>query len=85
MILADRIRAYVVKHYIDPAKAEDRTLVSFRAGDVHKEMGLYNRMPAVCGAIDAEKFKEIAGVQLLERTGPHQGSNAVWVFKILRT
>jgi hypothetical protein len=57
-------------------------VVSVRAGDVRKQMGLSNRMPAVCGAIYAEKFEDIAGVALMDRTGPNQGANAVWVFKI---
>ena len=82
MILADQIRQYVVDEIVAPARQAGRTEVRVRAGDVHQAMGLSNRMPAVCSALSAEKFYDQANVVLKERSGPHQGANAVWVFSL---
>lgn len=82
MILADQIRQYVTDEIVNPARRAGRTQVRVRAGDVHEAMGLENRVPAVCSAISARKFYELSGVVLKERSGPHQGANAVWVFSL---
>lgn len=82
MILADRIRQHVIDEYVTPARQAGETEVSVRAGDVHEDMRLDNRMPAVCGALDAAKFYDQARVVLKRRSGPHQGANAEWVFSL---
>lgn len=82
MRLADRIRLYVRQELIGPAREAGHPQLRVRAGDVHKAMGLDNRMPAVCGALDAQKFYEEAGVRLIRRSGPRQGANAEWVLRI---
>ena len=78
MKLADRIRLYVIEARIEPARAAGKRELTVRSGDVHRAMKLDNRMPAVCSALDAHKFCEEAGVRLISRTGPHQGSTAEW-------
>jgi hypothetical protein len=45
-------------------------------------MGLKNRLPAVCGALDAAVFPKLAGVTLISREGPKQGANVFWIFDI---
>jgi len=80
---ADRIRQFVNKKYIEPARATGQSEVSIRAGDVHRDMGLRNRMPAVCSALDAKKFEKRYMVKLKERFGPPQSSSVVWIFSIL--
>ena len=82
MILADQIREYVRKEIIVPSRQKGLTIVHIKAGDVHSAIGLQNRMPAVCAALDAEKFLDYAQVILVRRSGPHQGSSAEWVFQI---
>ena len=82
MILADRIRQYVLEKKITPARQQDRLNVTIVAGEIHAEMGLENRIPAVCGALDAEKFLDYASIRLIERRGPRQGSKAEWVFAL---
>ena len=84
MKLADKIRKYVIDEYINPAKEHGKVTVKVRAGDIHKEMELVSRMPAIYGALDTQIFKDIARVQLITRSGPDQGSNAEWVFRINR-
>jgi hypothetical protein len=75
--LADLIRDYVMYAIIVPARNAGQSQVTVRAGDVHEAMHLENRMPAVCGALDAEKFLDLAQVYLIARSGPRQGANAV--------
>jgi len=83
MILADHIRNYVRRELIEPARLRGQSVIKFNAGEIHAALGLKNRLPAVCSALDAEKFLEYAGVILESRTGPHQGSTVEWVFEIL--
>ena len=84
MRLTDKIRNYVEDEYINPAKEQGKVTVRVRAGDIHKEMGLVNRMPSICEALETEIFRNQALVQVINRTGPDRGSNAEWVFKIIR-
>jgi len=84
MKLADEIRKYVITQYISPARDQGKVTVILRAGNIHKEMGLVNRMPSVCEALDTEKFRAKACVQLRWRSGPDRGSNAEWEFLINR-
>ena len=80
--LADRIRQHVITHDIVPAREAGQGEVSVRAGAVHGEMGLQDRMPAVCGALDTQVFLDLAGVAMKERSGPPQGATTRFVFQI---
>ena len=80
--LAERIRAYVNKAFIEPARRAGATEASVTAGDVHKDLRLESRMPAVCAALDAQKFQDQYGVTLSRRSGPKQGSTVTWVFSL---
>jgi hypothetical protein len=79
---AEAIRRYVLAEIIEPARHTGQRSVQVSAGDVHDAMGLRNRVPAVCGPLDADKFQDLAGVTLVERTGPPQGRTAEWVFRL---
>ncbi|MCY3801891.1 MAG: hypothetical protein OXG46_09960 [Chloroflexi bacterium] len=79
---ADRIRRFAIATYIEPARTKGDKTVQIRAGDLHDRLGLHDRLPAVCGALGALKFQTKAGVSLMERSGPHQGRNAVFVFEL---
>lgn len=83
MILADRIRQFVVVTYINPARLAGHKTVKVVAGPVHSGMGLVDRMPAICGALDAYKFLSFARVRLISRSGPKQGSTATWIFELI--
>lgn len=82
MKLADRIRHFVRVEIVNPARAAGQSQVTVKAGDVHAAIGLENRMPAVCGALDAAKFCDEAGVIIIHRSGPLQGANAEWVLSL---
>jgi len=78
---ADQIRLYVYRNYICDQDFGD--VVHIRAGDVHKDMGLKSRMPAVCSVLDGKKILSEFNLGFLERSGPPQGANVFFAFKIL--
>ena len=80
--LADRIRQHVRTAIIDPARTAGRTTVTVCASDIHADLGLENRMPAVCGALDARKFCEENGVREIRRSGPKFSSSVEWIFAL---
>lgn len=79
---ADEIRSYVNRVFIEPARKSGKTSVQVVSGDVHKDMALENRMPAVCSALDARKFDEEYRVVTSSRVGPRRSSTVRWLFAI---
>ena len=57
--------------------------MSLRAGDVARDMGLSNRVPAVCSALGSRQFLREAGLRLVERVGPRQSTTTVFRYEIL--
>ncbi len=82
MATAEEIRKYVISQYILPAHQRGEKTVSLTARAIHDGLGLDSRFPAVCGALDRQKFAEAAGVILMGRTGPPQSSTVVWDFRL---
>ncbi|HEX3036593.1 MAG TPA: hypothetical protein VHT73_15960, partial [Thermodesulfobacteriota bacterium] len=79
---ADEVRQYCIKNIIEPARSAGKKEVEIRAGDIHNAMSYQNRMPLVCSAIGAKKFEETAEVERASITGPSNGANAVFKFKV---
>jgi 5-methylcytosine-specific restriction enzyme B len=79
---ADRIRAFAIDRYIAPARLGGQSRIVIRAGDVHRDLGLANAMPAVCSAIGSKLFCTEAGVMLLSRQGPANGANVYFEFAL---
>jgi hypothetical protein len=78
----DRIRQFALEQYVHPALLDGRGQITIKAGDVHRQMGLTNALPAVCNALGGKRFAEIANVSLVNRTGPPNGSNVFFEFTI---
>lgn len=83
---ADIIREYVYNHYIGTIKGL-KSHVSIRAGDIVKEMASkniipYKNCPNVCNALGGQIFQDKYNISLIERSGPLQGFNALFIFKI---
>jgi 5-methylcytosine-specific restriction enzyme B len=78
---ADRIRAFVLKQIVEPARRAGENRFVVRAGDVHKQMGLQDAMPAVCSAVGGTKFLALAGVRLVRREGPENSSTTEFTFE----
>jgi len=83
MSLANQIRNHVIENVITPARQAGKATVTITAKDIHKELGLKRRYPAVCSALDGDIFKEQAGVIARSRSGPQQSSTVRWVFEII--
>lgn len=79
---ADDIRDFAFREFIEPARRQGERTVTIRAGDVHKDMGLYDRMPAICSALGSKKFENQYNVKRLKVDGPIQGANAFFTFEI---
>lgn len=82
MSQADDIRQFVIDNYVTPARARGDTQIDVKAGNVHREMGLANALPAVCGAIGSNKFNAAAGVSLIGREGPENSSTTTFNFAL---
>ena len=71
---ADRIRHYVLEHYIEAARANDVTEVSVRVKDVHQALGLRQAWATVCQAIAGQIFRQLADVEPPEQIGKVRAS-----------
>ena len=83
MSQAEKIRAYVSKAFVEPARAAGISQFVVEARHVHKDLGLDRRFPAVCSAIDAKAFRDYCRLALNKRGGPRQGSTVTWIFDLL--
>src|SRR5271163_818839 len=80
--LAERIRRFAFENFVAPMRDAPGAQFRIRAGDVHKGMRLSGRVPAVCGALDSMIFRREYGLELVRRTGPAQGANVEFVFRL---
>src|SRR5438094_918977 len=81
MTLADEIRHHVQLRYVEEARRGGRESFSVVAGDVHRDMKLANRMPAVCGALRSKALQSECGITPIGWSGPNQSSTSVATFK----
>lgn len=79
---ADEIRSTAFRHFVEPARTRGETTIMINAGELADKLRVRDRMPAICGAIGANKFKDEFGLELLSRTGPQSGRSATFTFKI---
>ena len=79
---ADRIRQYVLEHYIEPAREEGREQAEVLVRDVNTALGLDEAWPNICQALAGRKFRELAQVAPPERIGADQSSATVFRFDL---
>jgi len=70
---AETIRQHLLERYFEPARRRGETLVTVRAGDIHKELGLRNRVPNVCQAMESRILERNARVRISSKQGPPKG------------
>jgi hypothetical protein len=75
MELVEKIREYVSRNYIEPARKEGIKKITIRAGDIHKEMKLFQRMPAVCSALKT-KINKMYDIEIINIVEPPSGQGA---------
>ncbi|MEN3972313.1 AAA family ATPase [Sphingomicrobium sp. XHP0235] len=82
MSQAERIRQHVAANYATPARRRGEDQFSVISGDIHRDLGLANAMPAVCSALDSRKFAELIDGELIDRVGPANSSTVRFTFRL---
>ena len=77
--LTDQIREYITQ-LLNNAREEEMDTLDVRSGTIHKEMGLDNRMPSVCGAMETiDRYKNY---EVLSDTPSGKSSTRVFRYKL---
>ncbi len=79
---ADRIRHYVLAHYIEPARRRGDSSVTVIVGPLNNEMGLHMAWPNICQALEGRKFLELAKVPAPVAEGPRQSTTRKLTFDL---
>ena len=79
---ADRIRQYVLEHYIEPAREEGRGQAEVLVREVNTALRLNEAWPNICQALAGRKFIELAQVPPPERDGADQSPATVFRFDL---
>src|SRR3546814_4732378 len=66
---ADRIRQYVLEHYIEPARDKGSDHVEVLVRDVNQALGLKEAWPNICQALGCRMFRDMAQIPAPERIG----------------
>jgi len=80
--VADRIRAYVIERFIDPARQRGEATVTVRAGDVHSALNLSASHPNVCQALRGAKLQRLARVPAPIFLGPDNSSATSFTYAL---
>lgn len=83
MTTAEDIRGYVIKRYIEPARAAGCEEVHVRLGDIRQQMRLPNPLQSVRSALGTKRFRNEAGVELLTAIDPRAGASTYYQFRIV--
>lgn len=70
-----RVRGYARDRYVRPAKQAGHRRFRIVVGEVHKALGLKNRVPLVCNALSSRKFLKENSLLLVDRSGPPSGQS----------
>jgi 5-methylcytosine-specific restriction protein B len=79
---SDNVRKYAYDNYIRPAQERGERVVRIRAGDVHTALKLKNRLPLICTALGAMKFRREYGLVLRSVEGPGESTTTTYVFEL---
>ncbi len=64
--LAERIRHFVCERYASPARRDGTREFELTSGEVHREMGLSDRISSVCGVLRGRRLEDRCGIELVE-------------------
>ncbi|MGD2272745.1 MAG: hypothetical protein PVI06_20275 [Desulfobacterales bacterium] len=79
---SDRVRDYVKRKYIDPAKKAGEKTLSIRAGDIHKNLGFSRYIPVVCSALRSRKLTKNCDIELTYIGGPNNTANTTYTYRL---
>ena len=78
--VSDLIRNHVRETYLKTALREGTRTFSVSVGAVHKALGLANRVPQVCAALESKKLLEENQLSIVSKTGPPSGQSTTVTF-----
>ena len=78
---ADGIRRHALEHHVWPWRESGASTLSIRAGDVARSMGLRNRIPNVCSALESRRFQQEAELVLIGKTEPCQSTTTTFHYQ----
>ena len=71
--IADQVRGYCRKTYVEPARRRGEGTVTIVAGEVQKALRLANRTPAICQVLSGQMFIDDNSITLEKSEGPPSG------------
>jgi hypothetical protein len=77
---SDAIRRHAYERYVSQARLRKGKTVSINVGEVHRALGLNNRVPLVCAALSSKKFLNENGLRIVSKTGPPSGQSTTVTF-----
>ena len=77
---SDLVRSYIEQNFVGPARREGRLEFSVVAGEVHRALGLSNRVPLVCQALRSKQLLTKNALELKSEAGPPSGLSTTMVF-----
>lgn len=83
--VADAIRSFAEKEYIESARRKGLNRIQIRVGDVHRALKLKNRVPNVSSALRSRIFVEKNNLEIEEESGPPSGmgTRTTFTYRIL--
>lgn len=79
---ADRIREYVLEHYIEPAREQDLDSTDVLVRDINQALSLNQAWTNICQALKGIRFLEMADVEPPEQIGADQSPATVFRFQL---
>jgi hypothetical protein len=70
----DQIRHFILEAYVEPARRSGLLKVRVVAGEVHRRLGLRDRLPMVCNALRIPL--KGSGVKIASQEGPPSGQSS---------
>jgi len=80
MSLSQKIADHVSTRYVKPARQRNQTMIEVKAGDVHRALGLKNRVASVCTTLESQKFQREHSLFLFHSSGPASGRSTTVSF-----
>ncbi|MGH9497306.1 MAG: hypothetical protein ACRD3B_20080 [Candidatus Sulfotelmatobacter sp.] len=77
---SDAVRRHAYEKYVSRAQRGREKKISINVGEVHRELGLNNRVPLVCAALGSKKFLTEHGLRIVSKTGPPSGQSTTVTF-----
>ena len=77
---SELVRSYVERTAIVPARRAGQSEFAVKAGDVHRALGLSNRVPLVCQALRSKQLLVRNGLELKSEKGPRSGLSTTMEF-----